>query len=160
MQISFVRKGNRTSETIYLFFSILMTALHLTSCASAPTPGPVPTPGGELSAGTLATFKIDGETFRVWVTNLEGREQLDLAASGQSTATIPAGPILEGPGPGNHNAPWGWHFDPIRFSLIEAGQTSCDALPSHVNENRSHFINDIGQYCPRNADLLDITSYP
>ena len=140
--------------------SLLVTGLFLAACASAPTPGPVPRPGGELSDGILATFDVGGETFRVWVTNREGREQLLAAAGPEGTAGIPMGPILEGSGPGDHNAPWRWHFDPEGFRLVDAGEPSCDGRPSYVDENSSLFISEIGLYCPKDARLLDITTYP
>ncbi len=65
-----------------------------------------------LAAGVLATFDVSGELFNVWVTNARTIQQLTELDKGKSTATIPNGRILRGPGQGAHNEPWSWHLDP------------------------------------------------
>lgn len=124
------------------------------------TPAPVPRPGGELRGGVLADYAVEGETFRVWVTNPETIERLTSKARGESEAEFPSGPILPGPGAGEHNAPWEWHFDPSQVTIAESGSASCDGRPSEVQVNLDHYINVAGRYCPLRADLLVITTYP
>jgi hypothetical protein len=87
-------------------------------------------PPEQLDEGVLATFDVTGEVFRVWVTNPQTVQQiLDLAA-GESTANIPNGVILRGPGAADHNLPWSWHLD--------------------------EFIDTVGRYCPWSARLVSV----
>ncbi len=139
--------------------SCLLVAL--AACAApANTPGPVPTPGGQLKGGMLATFQVGRETFRVWTTDSRASERLeDLAGPGSPTGT-PSGPVLAGPGLGDHNSPWSWHFDLQGFSIVEAAGADCDGLPGDVEENFTSYSQVIGGYCPSAAVLLDITHYP
>jgi hypothetical protein len=64
-----------------------------------------PPPGSRLDEGVLATFQVRDEQFRVWVTNPQTIEQIMALQVGDSTANIPNGRILQGPGPGAHNLP-------------------------------------------------------
>jgi hypothetical protein len=130
------------------------------SCWLPAGPGqtvPTDVPGNaQLGDGLLATFDVDGERFRVWVTNLETIQQiLDLQA-GNSQASIPNGRILRGPGLGGHNLPWNWHLDPERIEMAEMTIELCDGLPSYVNENVEEFVVVVGRYCPWSAQLVEV----
>jgi inhibitor of cysteine peptidase len=115
-----------------------------------------PTPPGELRGGVLATFEVVGEQFRVWVTNPQAVQQiLDLAA-GSSSANIPNGRILRGPGTADHNLPWGWHLDPEEIEMAEVTIEVCDGTPSYVEENLDEFVETIGRYCPWSARLISV----
>ncbi len=52
----------------------------------------------------MAPFDVSGELFNVWVTNARTIQQLIELDEGTSTATIPNGRILRGPGQGAHKA--------------------------------------------------------
>ena len=58
-----------------------------------------------LRGGALATFEVEGERFRVWTTNPQTIHDLHELRRGTSTASIPNGRILRGPGRARHNAP-------------------------------------------------------
>jgi hypothetical protein len=53
---------------------------------------------GTLRGEALATFEVEGERFRVWTTNLQTIHNLHELQQGMSTANIPNGRILRGPG--------------------------------------------------------------
>ncbi|MFW6075239.1 MAG: GerMN domain-containing protein [Chloroflexota bacterium] len=110
-----------------------------------------------MDGGVLATFDVSGEVFQVWVTNPETIEDLYAVEAGDSDATIPNGPLGENAGVENHNSPWTWHLDPEETEMAEATIEVCDGAPSYVEENRDEFIEDVGQYCPWNAELLHLT---
>jgi hypothetical protein len=115
-----------------------------------------PAPATELQGGVLATFEVNGEQFQAWVTNSQTVQQiLDLAA-GASTANIPNGRILRGPGPAAYNAPWSWHLDPEDIEMTEMTTEVCDGMPSYVEEHLDEFVDTIGRYCPWSARLVDV----
>ncbi|HET7010050.1 MAG TPA: hypothetical protein VFI11_04685, partial [Anaerolineales bacterium] len=114
-------------------------------------PGSTPTGEGsdsELRGGVLATFDVDGERFRVWVTNPATVEQLLALRDGTSSAGIPNGRLLRGAGETNHNAPWSWHLDAEDIEMAEVTMEVCDGRPSYVEENLDEFIESVGRYCP------------
>ena len=106
-------------------------------------------------SGVLATFDVLGDRFRVWVTNPQTIQQILDLRDGKSQANIPSGRIHEGPGRGEHNAPWRWHLDPEDIEMAEAAIEVCDGLPSYVNEHLDDFI-ALGRYCPWQAALVDV----
>jgi hypothetical protein len=109
-----------------------------------------------LRGGVVATFDVHGELFRVWVTNSEAIDQLFALQQGRSTASIPIGRLLRGPGRAAHNAPWRWHFDPEQFALADFTIELCDARPSYVQENLNYFVKTVRTYCPWEAILVDL----
>ena len=112
-----------------------------------------------LRGGVLATFDVHGETFRVWTTNATAIEQLYALREGRSTATIPIGRILLGPGRGAHNAPWRWHLDHESFGLADFTIELCDAMPSYVQQNLLYFVLVVRAYCPWGAVLVDLRDF-
>ncbi len=139
--------------TLILSFLILII---ITACASPATPPPVPTPGGELTAGVLASFAVKGETFNIWVTDSRLIDQLTQPGVKD---IYPIGPILPGSGLGDHNSPWNWHFSESDLKLVSSVEPECDVPPSEVEDNLIYFIEVLGKYCP-NAKLLVTTQYP
>ena len=117
-------------------------------------PDPVAT--RNLVNGVLATFDVSGETFQVWVTNPNTVEQLLALQAGESTATIPNGRILAGPGDGDHNAPWSWHLDPEDIEMADLTMELCDGAPSYVEEHLAEFTDTVGRYCPWAAQLTGL----
>ncbi len=116
-------------------------------------------PGDELSGGVLATFDVEGEVFRVWVTNAGTIAQLFDLGDGQSAANIPIGPLLAGPGRGDHNSPWSWHLDPAETTMAELTIELCSGLPSFVEANLDVWLNDVGSYCPWSAELAGLQDF-
>lgn len=112
-----------------------------------------------LKGGVLATFDVGGERFQVFVTN--PRAILDLRAlrRGESTANIPSGRVLPGPGRVGHNAPYSWHLDPEDISMADMTIEVCDAEPSYVEENVDEFVGNVGRYCPWSARLVELQDY-
>ncbi len=109
-----------------------------------------------LSGGIIAIFDVAGERFRVWVTNPQTIQQIRDLQAGQSTANIPVGRVLRGPGAGEHNAPWSWHLDPEDISMADITIEVCDARPSYVEENVDEFVDNVQRYCPWGAVLVDV----
>jgi len=113
----------------------------------------------DLEGGVLATFDVDGEVFRVWVTNPDTIQQLVDLRDGTSTANIPNGRIHYGPGQGNHNDPWSWHLDPEDISMADVTIELCDARPSYVEEQVQEFVEVVGRYCSWGAELVSLEDF-
>jgi len=116
-------------------------------------------PGDELSGGVLATFDVEGEVLRVWVTNAGTIAQLFDLREGLSVANIPIGPLVAGPGRGDHNSPWSWHLDPAETSMAEATIELCSGLPSFVEADLDVWLNIVGSYCPWSAKLTGLHGF-
>ena len=112
-----------------------------------------------LKGGVLATFEVAGERFRVWVTNPQTVWDLYRLKRGQSTASIPNGRILRGPGRAAHNVPYGWHLDPQDINMADFTTEVCDARPSYVEEHIGEFVRKVGRYCPWDARLVELRNY-
>ena len=113
-----------------------------------------------LKGGALATFKVETERFRVWVTNPQTIAQLQDLRAGKSTASIPNGRILRGPGKAAHNKPWRWHLDPRDIQMAEMTTEVCDGRPSYVNQHLDEFVGTVKRYCPWGAKLVKLHLYP
>ncbi len=116
-------------------------------------------PGDELSGGVLATFDVQGEVFHVRVTNAGTIAQLLDLRDGLSVANIPIGPLLAGPGRGDHNSPWSWHLDPAETSMAELTIEVCSGLPSFVEADLDVWLNNVGSYCPWSAELAGLQDF-
>ena len=116
-------------------------------------------PTDQLAGGILATFDVDGEQFRVWVTNPTTIQQIFDLQAGTSMANIPNGIIHYGSGQGNHNAPWSWYLDPEQIEMADMTIEVCDARPSYVEEEVKYFVDVVGRYCPWGATLVSIEDY-
>ncbi len=145
-------KSRRLVLTVVDFVLVMVTAV-LAGCGDGPT---FPS---ELQGGVLATFQVEAEQFKLWVTNESTIQQiLDLQA-GTSTASIPNGPVLEGAGPAAYNGPYSWHLDAVETEMADATIELCDGLPSFVEENLDSWLVEVGQYCPWSAQLLSVEDY-
>jgi hypothetical protein len=112
----------------------------------------------ELAGGVRATFDVEGETFRLWTTNpLTIQGLFDLQA-GTSRASIPNGPLLAGPGRGDHNLPWSWHLDPEDTEMAENTVEVCSGRPSFVEEELQAWL-ELGRYCPWSAELTELEDF-
>ena len=122
------------------------------------TPAPTATPG-PLAGGVVAEFDVTGERFKVWVTNAETIQQLFALQAGESTASIPNGELLTGPGQGDHNLPWSWHLDPEEIAMADLTIEVCDGALGYIEEHLDEFIDEVGRYCPWGAELVGLTDH-
>lgn len=109
-----------------------------------------------LKTGALATFDVGGESFRVWTTNPETIQQLKALKAGTSSAHIPNGRIVRGPGKVGYNKPWSWHLDPQDIQMAEVTTEVCDGRPSYINQQLDEFVDNVKRYCPWSAQLVSL----
>ena len=112
-----------------------------------------------LAGGVLATLDVEGERFRVWITNPDAVRQVLALERGTRTASIPNGKLRFGPGRAGHNAPWHWHLDPRDIELADFTIELCDATPSYVEAHRREFVRTVGRFCPWSAQLVDVKDF-
>jgi len=105
-----------------------------------------------------ATFMVNGETFKVRVTNPDTIEDLVDVWKRVSSATIPNGVLREGPGEDDHNLPWSWHLDPEDIQMAEATIEACSGRPSDIEADLDYWINTVGRFCPWSAELTSLVA--
>ncbi len=111
-----------------------------------------------LRGGVLATFRVSGEDFRVWVTNEETIQQIFDLRDGRSSAGIPNGALHEGQGRADHNAPWTWHLDPTDIEMADQTIEACDGRPSLVDSLLEEYL-VVGRFCPWGAELVGLQDF-
>lgn len=116
-------------------------------------------PANPLEGGVLATFSVEGETFKVWTDDPDAIRDLMALQAGASGATIPNAPLSRGPGRGDHNLPYSWHMDPSGLELAEVTIEVCSAVPSFVEENVDEWMEGVGRYCPWSAELTSLEDF-
>ena len=124
-----------TFMTVVIFVTCLASA-----CGDSPPTAP--------STGTLVTFAVASETFRV---SLTSSDQVAAARAAQSggRARIPNGRIAPGT---QVNAGWSWHLEDVMFA--ESTIELCDGRPSDVERQGTGFGG--GRFCPWNATIIRI----
>jgi hypothetical protein len=88
-----------------LVFLFLIPAL--AGCQSEPV----------LSGGILVTFDVEGEIYKIFITNKDTIADVFAVAHSESMATIPNGKII-----GEsvfYNKPWSWYIDPKDIQMAE-----------------------------------------
>jgi hypothetical protein len=110
---------------------------------------------GELPNAVVATFRVEAQDFKIWVTRGGTVAELYAVLASSSTKVIPRGPIQIGPGEGNHNSPWSWHLSPSATIMTDQVDETCDGTPEQVENNLQAWL-EIGFFCPRNAELISV----
>lgn len=137
-------------RTLFRCLALSFALALLAACSGGGT-----SPDIVLEGGVLATFSVEGETFRLWSTHPGTIDHLLALRNGASDAHIPNGPLLPGPGAGDHNAPWTWHLDPELTTMAESTIEVCSGRPSYVEAELDAWLS-LGQYCPWAAVLTDL----
>jgi hypothetical protein len=113
----------------------------------------------ELEGGILATFSVEGEQFKLWVTNDDTIDDILALQANPGLGTFPNGPIAYGSGAADHNLPWSWHLDPEQTEMAEVTIEVCDGRPSFVEGEVEYFVETVEQYCPWGAELVDVQDF-
>jgi hypothetical protein len=102
----------------------------LTACA----------PAAEVPS--VATFEIEGQTFKIELVTPELVEHAKSLLAGEEVAAIPVGTIVRDDP--SVNEPWSWHIDPDTLEFADFTTEVCDGLPEYVEDGT--LTSDI--YCP------------
>ena len=122
--------------------------------------GPLTQPLATPADGVIGIFDVDGEQFRVWVTDDQTISDLEAMEAGQLQGHFPYGPFSDDPpDEGAANVPWDWHLDPVETEMVDSAPAACDATPSEVQASSEWFQSEIGTYCPSGAELIELHDY-
>ena len=136
--------------------TLALVALSVAACKGSDDPTD---PDNPLAGGIVATFTVEGETFRIWTDNVIAISDILALQTGVGRATIPNSTLRRGPGIGDHNAPYSWHMDPTDLEMAEATIEVCSGLPSFVEANVDEWVDVVGQYCPWSAVLEGVEDF-
>ncbi len=98
-----------------------------------------------LTGGALIRFGIVSESLTAWVTNgpfIDRAKEL-LATGGRQVPIF--GTLLDGRA---CDPQWTWHTDPQNVSFADAATELCDGLPSHIEADKTYWLETVGSYCP------------
>ena len=119
-------------------------------------PSPTATPVAlcaERTGGALITFAICERTLTLWST--AGSfidEAVALLASGEQR--IPAfDELVDGT---DCDRQWTWHANPAAMSFVDFAIELCDGCPFHIEEDKSYWLDTVGQYCPWTARVAAV----
>ena len=130
----------------------LVLCVALTGCFE-PKPLPQPTRVNAPEGGVLAMFKVEGETFIVHVTDEKVIKALFDLKEGRGRATVPNGKVVRG----RQYDRWSWHLEELE--LIRVAEEVCDGKPSMVEEDLGNWVDTVGRFCPRSAELVRLEDY-
>lgn len=125
--------------------ALRLSAAVILSCILVACGGDGPT---SPSQGAVVTFRVAGETFRVYLADERQLAAAHQAANG-GRARIPNGRIVTGTGV---NVGWSWHLEDVEFA--ELTTEVCDGRPSDVERQGGTFGG--GRFCPWAARVISI----
>lgn len=107
----------------------------------------------DRTGGALITFRVVDETFTGWFTDETFIQAAETHRS-ESTSQVPVfGEVLTGQG---CDEQWSFHVaaDDVHF----ADQTIelCDGRPSYIDANLDDWIDQVGQWCPWGAEVVEV----
>ena len=129
--------------------TLLLLSYLAASCPSPTDPG--------LEGGVLATFDVNGERYRIFITNPRTIDQVIALSHGRSAAKIPSGRVVKGQVA--YNKPWSWHIDSEDIHMAEMTIELCDGRPSFVESQVDDWIANVGYFCPWSAELVSVKHY-
>lgn len=143
-----------------MLFSILVLGFTITCSLSFPGLNRPETPTStaiSLPAGVLATFKVDGQVFRVWIKHLNMYD-LERWRSDYSDEGVLVGILDNGSGEGMHNAPWSWHLDPDSIKLSGLLFEGCLKQPDAVEKGMIEASGGT-RFCMERNNLISLQDY-
>jgi hypothetical protein len=102
------------------------------------------------SGSVIVTFDVEGETYRVLLTNADDVAIAYRLQGGEEAPSIPNGVIIRGRTGVNYGHEWS--IDPDSFEFADMTMEICDGLPSHVDDG----ILTGDRFCPWSAEVIDI----
>jgi hypothetical protein len=98
------------------------------------------------------TIEVSGERFEVEVETEAQIEQLEERLDTGEEGVV-SGTLL--PGDGGYNGPWHWRLDPSSVHTADMAIELCDGRPSFVEADLDYWLDDVGQFCPWGAKVVE-----
>lgn len=136
---------NESARVTGSSLSLAAFLLSITSCA---------TPIAKLSPASPAIFVVEVggfEKFRMEVADPQSIEAaMALVRSGNRASIL--GDLA--PGDAGINQPFRWHLVPASIRLEKDRLGKLDVLPSEVEDNLGHWLDEIKRYCPSASRII------
>ena len=130
----------------------LLCALLSACAASTPSASSLPSPSASASAGTVVTFQVGEEQYRILLTDPADIAIARQLLAGDEAPGIPNGLIVRDDD-GGVNTGYSWHIDPSSLEFADFTTEVCDGLPSYVEDGSL-----TGNYfCPWSAEVISIS---
>ncbi len=107
--------------------------------------------GSSDAVPSVATFEVEGQTFRIELVTPELVAHAEALLAGDEVPAIPVGRIVRDDP--SVNEPWSWHIDPQTVEFADFTTEVCDGLPEYVEDGT--LTSDT--YCPWGADITDVS---
>ncbi|ANJ28725.1 hypothetical protein ATC03_04745 [Agromyces aureus] len=99
-------------------------------------------PAADTVTPSVATFEIEGQTFKIELVTPELVQHAEALLAGKEVPAIPVGRIVRDDP--SVNEPWTWHIDPATLEFADFTTEVCDGLPEYVEDGT--LTSDT--YCP------------
>jgi hypothetical protein len=131
----------------------LLSAFLLSGCAAgSPGGSSSPAPSSPSGTGTVVTFQVGEEQYRIEMTDPADIAIARQLLAGEEAPRIPNGRIVRGVD-GGVNAGYSWYIDPASLEFADVTTEVCDGLPSYVEDGSL-----TGDYfCPWSAEVIAIS---
>jgi len=106
--------------------------------------------GAQTQVPSVATFEIEGQTFKIELATAELVEHAQKLMDGEEVPAIPVGLIVRDDP--SVNEPWSWHIDPASLEFADFTTEVCDGLPEFVEDGT--LTSD--RYCPWLAKVVAV----
>lgn len=107
----------------------------------------------DLREGALITFDVAGQSLTVWITNTtfiaEAERLLD-----EGTSRIPRfDEVIAAQG---CDPQYAWTVDPEAVEFVDVTRELCAGTPAYVDNNLDAWIDELGDYCPWSAQVIEV----
>jgi hypothetical protein len=103
--------------------------------------------------------RVVAEDFGIRLNNPERVTQAERILAGTEPQRIVVGRLRRGGRWYNRKSQsgglWSWHLDPDTIEFSEMSTELCDGLPSHIEDNLDHWLNNVGIFCPWRAEMVE-----
>jgi hypothetical protein len=128
----------------------LALAALLAGCADGDEVGPC----AARTGGALVALDIAGESFTVWSTNDEFIAEAEALAQGGQQRIPLFNRLIDGT---DCDPQWSWHVDPSDMTWVDSTIELCDAVPSGIEDDKAYWLDDVDQFCPWAAAVVDVS---
>lgn len=106
---------------IIVIAALALGAVGLSACSA-----------GGNAVPSVATFEIEGQTFKIELITEELVQHAKDLMAGKEVPSIPVGKIVRDDP--SVNEPWSWHIDPETLEFADFTTEVCDGLPEYVED--------------------------
>jgi hypothetical protein len=127
----------------------LAIAVVLAGCADGDEVGPCAARAG----GALVALDIVGESFTLWSTNDDFIAEAEALADSGGQRIPLFNRLIDG---SDCDPQWSWHVDPSDMAWVDSTIELCDAVPSGIEDDKAYWLDDVDQFCPWTATVVDV----